>query len=41
MLEDPRPFLYAILMLIVVDHMGRADVTQGPDRADMNTSILE
>jgi len=34
-LEELRPFLDAIPTLIVVDHMGRPDVTQGPDGADM------
>ena len=34
-LEELRPFLDAIPTLIVVDHMGRPDVMQGPDGADM------
>lgn len=34
-LEELRPFLDAIPTLIVVDHMGRPDVRQGPDGADM------
>ena len=34
-LEELRPFLDAIPTLIVVDHMGRPDVTQGPDGTDM------
>lgn len=34
-LEELRPFLDAIPTLIVVDHMGRPDVAQGPDGADM------
>ncbi len=34
-LEELRPFLDAIRVPIVVDHMGRPDVTQGPDGADM------
>jgi 2-pyrone-4,6-dicarboxylate lactonase len=34
-LEELRPFLDAIPTLIVVDHMGRPDVTQGPDGPDM------
>ena len=34
-LEELRPFLDAIPTLIVVDHMGRPDVSQGPDGADM------
>ena len=34
-LEELRPFLDAIPTLIVVDHMGRPDVSQGPNGADM------
>lgn len=34
-LHELRPFLDAIPTLVVVDHMGRPDVTQGPDGADM------
>ncbi|MEG3122300.1 amidohydrolase family protein [Sphingomonas sp. GB1N7] len=34
-LEKLRPFLDAIPVPIVVDHMGRPDVSQGPDGADM------
>ncbi len=34
-LEELQPFLAAIPVPIVVDHMGRPDVTQGPDGADM------
>lgn len=34
-LEELRSFLDAIPTLIVVDHMGRPDVTQGPDGPDM------
>jgi 2-pyrone-4,6-dicarboxylate lactonase len=34
-LEELRPFLDAIPTSIVVDHMGRPDVSQGPDGADM------
>ena len=34
-LEDLRPFMDAIPVPIVIDHMGRPDVTQGPDGADM------
>ncbi|MFX8145360.1 amidohydrolase family protein, partial [Acinetobacter baumannii] len=33
--EELRSFLDAIPTLIVVDHMGRPDVTQGPDGPDM------
>ncbi len=35
MLEDLRPFLAAIPVPIVIDHMGRPDVKQGPDGPDM------
>jgi len=34
-LDEMRPFLKAIPTPIVIDHMGRPDVTQGPDGADM------
>ncbi|MCX9147388.1 amidohydrolase family protein [Erythrobacter sp. WG] len=34
-LEDLRGFIDAIPVPLVVDHMGRPDVTQGPDGADM------
>jgi len=34
-LEELRPFMDAIPVPIVVDHMGRPDVSQGPDGADM------
>ena len=34
-LEEMRPFLAAIPVPIVIDHMGRPDVTQGPHGADM------
>jgi len=34
-LEELRPFMDAISVPIVVDHMGRPDVTQGPDGPDM------
>jgi 2-pyrone-4,6-dicarboxylate lactonase len=34
-LEELRPFLDAIAVPLVIDHMGRPDVTQGPDGADM------
>ena len=34
-LEELRPFMEAIRVPIVVDHMGRPDVTQGPDGRDM------
>ncbi len=35
LLAELRPFLDAIPVPIVIDHMGRPDVTQGPDGADM------
>ena len=35
LLEELLPFLGAIPTLIVIDHMGRPDVSQGPDGADM------
>ncbi len=34
-LEELRPFMDAIPVPIVIDHMGRPDVSQGPDGADM------
>lgn len=34
-LEELRPFFDAIPVPLVVDHMGRPDVTQGPDGPDM------
>lgn len=34
-LEGLRPFLDAIPVPLVIDHMGRPDVSQGPDGADM------
>lgn len=34
-LEEMRPFLDAIPTPVVIDHMGRPDVTQGPDGPDM------
>ncbi|HVI99845.1 MAG TPA: amidohydrolase family protein [Sphingomonas sp.] len=34
-LEELRPFLDAIPAPLVIDHMGRPDVSQGPDGADM------
>jgi 2-pyrone-4,6-dicarboxylate lactonase len=34
-LEELRPFLDAIPVPLVIDHMGRPDVTQGADGADM------
>ena len=34
-LDDLRPFLDAIPVPLVIDHMGRPDVAQGPDGPDM------
>lgn len=34
-LEELRPFIDAIPTLVVIDHMGRPDVAQGPDGSDM------
>ena len=34
-LDEMRPFLAAIPTPIIIDHMGRPDVMQGPDGADM------
>lgn len=34
-LEELRPFMDAIPVPLVIDHMGRPDVRQGPDGADM------
>jgi len=34
-LEELRPFIDSIPVPIIVDHMGRPDVTQGPDGPDM------
>lgn len=34
-LEELRPFIDAIRVPLVIDHMGRPDVTQGPDGPDM------
>ncbi|WP_022683816.1 amidohydrolase family protein [Sphingobium bisphenolivorans] len=34
-LGEMRPFLDAIPTLVVIDHMGRPDVSQGPDGTDM------
>jgi len=34
-LEELRPFIDAIPVPLVIDHMGRPDVTQGPDGPDM------
>lgn len=42
-LEELRPFMDAIPVPIVVDHMGRPDVSQGPDGTDMRAfrALLE
>lgn len=42
-LEELRPFMAAIPVPIVVDHMGRPDVTQGPSGPDMKAfrALLE
>ena len=34
-LEELRPFMDAIRVPLVIDHMGRPDVSQGPDGPDM------
>ena len=34
-LEELRPFMDAIPVPLVIDHMGRPDLSQGPDGADM------
>lgn len=43
MLQDLRAFLAAIPVPLVIDHMGRPDVAQGPDGADLRAfrSLLE
>jgi 2-pyrone-4,6-dicarboxylate lactonase len=43
LLEELRPFLDAIPVPVVIDHMGRPDVAQGPRGADMNAfrTLLE
>ena len=42
-LEDMRGFIAAIPVPVVIDHMGRPDVTQGPDGPDMRAfrSLLD
>lgn len=42
-LEELRPFMDAIPVPLVIDHMGRPDVRQGPDGADMKAfrSLLD
>ena len=43
LLEELRPFLNAIPVPVVIDHMGRPDVSQGPRGADMTAfrALLE
>lgn len=43
LLEELRPFIAAIPVPVVVDHMGRPDVSQGPDGPDMQAfrSLLD
>ncbi|EQB19287.1 2-pyrone-4,6-dicarboxylate hydrolase [Novosphingobium lindaniclasticum LE124] len=42
-LDEMRPFIDAIPVPVVIDHMGRPDVTQGPDGVDMTAfrSLLD
>jgi 2-pyrone-4,6-dicarboxylate lactonase len=42
-LDELRPFMDAIPVPLVIDHMGRPDVTQGPDGPDMRAfrALLE
>lgn len=42
-LEEMRPFIAALPVPVVIDHMGRPDVSQGPDGADMKAfrSLLD
>lgn len=42
-LEELRPFIDSIPVPVVIDHMGRPDVTQGPDGEDMRAfrSLLD
>jgi len=42
-LEEMRPFIAAIRVPVVIDHMGRPDVSQGPDGPDMRVfrSLLD
>jgi 2-pyrone-4,6-dicarboxylate lactonase len=43
LLEDMRPFIAALRVPVVIDHMGRPDVSQGPDGSDMRAfrSLLD
>lgn len=42
-IQEMRPFIDAIPVPVVIDHMGRPDVSQGPDGADMRAfrSLLD
>ncbi|RIV77913.1 amidohydrolase family protein [Pelagerythrobacter aerophilus] len=42
-LEEMRPFIASIPVPVVIDHMGRPDVTQGPNSADVKAfrSLLD
>jgi 2-pyrone-4,6-dicarboxylate lactonase len=42
-LDEMRPFIAALPVPVVIDHMGRPDVSQGPDGADMRAfrSLLD
>lgn len=42
-LEEMRPFIAALPVPVVIDHMGRPDVSQGPDGPDMRAfrSLLD
>jgi 2-pyrone-4,6-dicarboxylate lactonase len=42
-LEEMRDFIGALPVAVIIDHMGRPDVSQGPDGADMKTfrSLLD
>jgi 2-pyrone-4,6-dicarboxylate lactonase len=42
-IDEMRPFIAAIPVPVVIDHMGRPDVSQGPDGADMRAfrSLME
>jgi 2-pyrone-4,6-dicarboxylate lactonase len=42
-LEEMRPFIAALPVPVVIDHMGRPDVSQGPDGSDMRAfrSLLD
>jgi 2-pyrone-4,6-dicarboxylate lactonase len=42
-LEEMRPFIAALPVPVVIDHMGRPDVSQGPEGVDINAfrNLLE